>query len=489
MRRSTTKTYTTRAYLITTPEIETFLDDMLWICAQIYNQMLCAGRKIINRLLNEREYHDLRYRKKRTKEDNARMKEIETAAGYGEFLFHKKVQEADDFHGYIIGSWVCQKPATRAFNAVERYKTGKAKKLKEKTKNSNFYAENKGNTGGMYLTWMNGRLYAFWNGKGAEVEIDKNDEFFQKSLLDSVKYVGIGREWIRGRKRYYVIITHEGVTPNACSYGGPLNRVGIDIGPSTIAVVAPGLVRIYSLNPEKGKYDDEIARLQQEMDSERRRMNSDNYDDKGCIKPKKERKPWVNSPEYERLLKKLRKLKRNQRIERDEYQNKIMNEILSYGTIIIVEKMNFRALQRRAKKTTINEKTGLPNSKGRYGKSIGYGAPAAFLKRLDLKLKAIGSQLYEVATAKVKASQFNHKTGEYEKNEKNPLSRWKKIGRDTVQRDLYSAFLLMNVNSSLDRVNRASCNRTYREFLELMNKEIERVRALGPDYPLAWYVK
>ena len=95
MRRSTTKTYTTRAYLITTPEIEAFLDDMLWICAQIYNQMLCAGRKIINRLLNEREYHDLRYRKKWTKEDNARMKEIETAAGYGEFLFHKKVQEAE----------------------------------------------------------------------------------------------------------------------------------------------------------------------------------------------------------------------------------------------------------------------------------------------------------------------------------------------------------------------------------------------------------
>ena len=56
--------------------------------------------------------------------------------------------------------------------------------------------------------------------------------------------------------------------------------------------------------------------------------------------------------------------------------------------------MNFRALQRRANKTTINEKTGLPNSKSRYGKSIGYGAPAAFLKRLDLKaLSVTGTKL------------------------------------------------------------------------------------------------
>ena len=50
--------------------------------------------------------------------------------------------------------------------------------------------------------------------------------------------------------------------------------------------------------------------------------------------------------------------------------------------------------------------------------------------------------MYQVHTQTFKASQFNHVTGEYVKKDLN--NRWNVIQNESIQRDLYSAFLLMN---------------------------------------------
>ncbi|MEA1975724.1 MAG: hypothetical protein U9N10_09315 [Bacillota bacterium] len=41
-----------------------------------------------------------------------------------------------------------------------------------------------------------------------------------------------------------------------------------------------------------------------------------------------------------------------------------------------------------------------------------------------------------------------------------------------IQRDLYSAFLIMNVKPNLKEIDRDLCNKHYEEFLENHNKEI-----------------
>ena len=75
----------------------------------------------------------------------------------------------------------------------------------------------------------------------------------------------------------------------------------------------------------------------------------------------------------------------------------------------------------------------------------------------------------------VRASQFNHVTGEYQKK---PLSqRWNEMpdGR-RIQRDLYSAFLLQHVNEAQDGFDVAALIRDYENFVTLHDRMIETLK-------------
>lgn len=70
--------------------------------------------------------------------------------------------------------------------------------------------------------------------------------------------------------------------------------------------------------------------------------------------------------------------------------------------------MQFRALQKRAKKTRKN-KQGKNLSKKRFGKSIANKAPALFVTVLEKALQKHGGALIHINTWKAKASQFDQK--------------------------------------------------------------------------------
>ena len=84
----------------------------------------------------------------------------------------------------------------------------------------------------------------------------------------------------------------------------------------------------------------------------------------------------------------------------------LANELLEHGTIFVVEDMDYKALQKRAKETKINEKTGRAHSKKRYGKSISRCAPAMFISVLSQKAARYNGRVVKVSTFKTKASQF-----------------------------------------------------------------------------------
>lgn len=163
----------------------------------------------------------------------------------------------------------------------------------------------------------------------------------------------------------------------------------------------------------------------------------------------------------------------------------LVNEVLACGNNIKVETMRFQGLQKRAKQTTRNQKNGKINKKKRFGKSIGNHAPAMFLSILERKLAYEGEILKKVDTFELKASQFNHVTGEYQK--KQLSDRWNEIDGHKVQRDLYSAFLIENANEDLCSVNVEECNRKWEGFVRLHDEEVERIRCSG-NKALKWYV-
>ena len=169
----------------------------------------------------------------------------------------------------------------------------------------------------------------------------------------------------------------------------------------------------------------------------------------------------------------LQRLQGKQRSIRRQSHNKLANFIISQGTEVYVEKMSFKGLQARAKKTTRNQQ-GKINSKKRFGKSLANKAPAMFLTILDNKLRYHATELHRIKTAEVKASQYNHIEDTYIK--KGLHERWHLIGKDKIQRDLYSSFLIMNVNPDLRSINRKQCFEKYERFKTLHDLEIARLR-------------
>ena len=147
--------------------------------------------------------------------------------------------------------------------------------------------------------------------------------------------------------------------------------------------------------------------------------------------------------------------------------------------------MKYQALQKRAKQTTVSQKNGKLNKKKRFGKSLRNRAPAMFLSILDRKLHYYGQELKKINTRELKASQFNHVTGECIKKELK--ERWNIINDHKVQRDLYSAFLLENTNEDLKALNMERINQRYEGFLELHDREILNIKNTGSK-TLQWYV-
>ncbi|WP_081445901.1 transposase [Fusobacterium periodonticum] len=93
---------------------------------------------------------------------------------------------------------------------------------------------------------------------------------------------------------------------------------------------------------------------------------------------------------------------------------------------------------------------------------------------INRKLEYIGKNIIKIDTFKVKASQLNHSTNEYEK--KSLSKRWVEILGNKIQRDLYSAFLIKNVKENLEEVNIERAQKEFKNFVKLHNEEIERIK-------------
>ena len=93
---------------------------------------------------------------------------------------------------------------------------------------------------------------------------------------------------------------------------------------------------------------------------------------------------------------------------------------------------------------------------------------------IDRKLKYYNKELIKIHTVKAKASQYNHINNTYKK--KSLDTRWNDFGDLKIQRDLYSAFLIMNINDDLETFNLNKCNDRFNDFVVKHNIEIDRLK-------------
>jgi len=454
---------------------EDILEKRLNIARQIYNA--CLGEVLSRyRLMQRQKEYGLAMKMEKGKKRNAIFDKLREDFGVTKFDLNKFVKPMGQKFKQNLGSQMVQEIAERSFTSFEKLMFGEAKRVRFKAYGEFYSVREKGNITG--FRYFEDRNVMEWLGLTIPVIIKRNDEYANQCFLDKLKFCKLVKKVIRGKNRYFVQMTFEGVPPQKNNRKVSTNenaRVGLDIGTSTLAIASEKEVKILEL-AEDININEKLKRvLQRKLDRQRRANNPNKYNKDGTIKVGN-REKWVQSKGYIKTKLALAEIQRKIADKRKQSHNKLANHILSLGLDVRVETMNFKGLQKRAKETTVNEKTGKINRKKRFGKSLSNKAPSMLITLIDNKLQYYGLSINKIDTYKVKASQFEHFTETYVKK---PLSkRWNKFEQGNIQRDMYSAFLIMNTKDNLKEVDIDRANRAFENFFKLHNKEIERIRKL-----------
>ena len=462
-----TPTYVLTLPLKTERWQEHILEKRLDIARQIYNACLGEAWRRYTFMIRHPEYWKI-VRMDKGKERNQLLQQFKQDYGVQKYSLNRYVQDMGRKFKKNIGSQMAQNLAERAFSAVEKVMYGNGKNVRFCPVGQFFSIEEKTNKTG--FRYFEDRNTVEWLGLVMPVILKANDEYAHMALLDKV---------IRGKNRYFVQLALEGIPPrkrNRKDSDNKKARVGLDIGTSTLAYVSDQEVGLVEL-AEGIEVDANKKRiLQRKLDRQRRANNPNKFNEDGTIK-KGNKEKWVQSNNYMKTRKQLADLQRQIADKRKQSHNKLANHLLSLGLDVRVEQMSFKGLQRKAKETTVNEKTGKINRKKRFGKSIANRAPAMLISIIDNKLNYHELSIKKIDTAKVKASQFEHFTQNYVK--KTLSKRWNHFEQGDVQRDLYSAFLIMNTTDHLREVDVERANERWKKFYELHEQEMERIKHLN----------
>jgi len=453
---------------------EDILDKNFEKCRNIYNACITELHKRYNHMRESKAYQaNCKYKGKGR---NKIFNNLDMKFKLTKYSLHSFVKPMYNY--FKIDANTAQKISSRAFSAFQGLIFHKANKIKYKAYGGLNSIEGASNRQGIRFREEN-ILYA---GLKIPVMIGRNDIYAHMSLQNKVKYCRIKREVIKGKYHYYVQLILGGIPPIKINKDtGEIRNyindgvVGLDIGTQSLAICSNTEVKLLELAPEVENIEKQKRILQRKMDRSRRATNPNKYNENGTINTKDKSK-WIKSNHYIKTQMELKELQRKQREIRKQSHNKLANYILTLGDDIKVETMSYKGLQKRAKKTTFNKETGKFNKKKRFGKSLANKAPSMFLTILDNKLKWIDLGLKKIDTWKVKASQYNHVSDNYIKKELS--ERWNDFGEFKIQRDLYSSFLIMNVNNELETINRDLCFDKFNEFKVLHDIEVERLRSL-----------
>ena len=301
---------------------------------------------------------------------------------------------------------------------------------------------------------------------------------------DKVKVVSLKRIEFNSGWKYYVIITLDGVPPVLHDKGK--DRMGIDLGVSTLAAESDSAVMLENLAPNAADYEKKIRHLQNLVNHKIRIANPDNYDSLGRVR--KGKHYWKVSKSVKRLRRYIRVLYRKQSAYAKSSHGCQLNRLLSNSAEIVLEPMHFKRLQRKSKKTerqeklsTIKKKDGTTiqvskyKRKKRFGHSIKNRSPGFFQSELKRKAELMHIPVLEIDIKQYKASQLHHDTGEYIPAKLN--ERYKTIADHQVQRDLYSAFLIRHTDTSLCRPDFEKCTTDFQHFAALQDALLSEMRA------------
>jgi len=474
MAKAKTSSYVLTLRMNYTISDKSAIDKYFELSRRLYNAILGETLKRFNLMRESKQYNQVR------KESDKSIKKdlfanVEIKYGFREYDISKFATKLMINEYSSLGSHIKSKLVKRAFEAVNKMRFGNARKVNFVRYGEMYSIEGADNR--QAIKYRDGNI--IFNKLRMPIIIKNNDLYAQKAIQDRVKYCRFVKKDVKGKEYYYVQLVLEGNPPMKVNKEtGEINlyitegSVGIDIGTRTVAYCSDTEVKLLELAPEVENIERQKKKLQRKLNRSRRLTNPNKFNADGTI-IKGNRDKWIKSSHYIKIQTDLKCLQQKQADIRKQSHNRLANHILKLGDKFYVEKMNYSGLQKRAKKTS------KINKKKRFGKSLANKAPAMLIEIINRKLKYFGTEIKKINTYTVKASQYNHIKDTY--NKKDLSERWNIFRIDDkevqIQRDLYSSFLIMNVNDKLDKVNRRKCFDKFDGFKVLHNIEIERLRS------------
>lgn len=459
---------------------EDILNKRFEIGRKIYNSLVTVSQKRYKEMIKTRKYRNLMSmltgNKKSDKPILKQIDQIRKEYGLTEYSLHADVKEMQKHYKKNVDSFTVQKIATTLWKSYDKLFYENGKRVYYKKYGDMNSLEGKSNSTGIRLV----DEHLIWNGLNIPVVIDWNNPYEYQAMQSEISYCRIIRKFVRNKYKFYVQVVFKGTPPTKFNKEtGEIKHslgegdVGLDIGTSTIAISSNTDVKLLILADKVQNIEDEKRRLSRKMERSRRAANPENYNEDGTIKKQGSKKViWNKSNHYVKYQNQLKELYRKQADVRKYQHECLANYIVSLGRNIYIEQMNFAGLQKKAAKTEKND-SGKFKRKKRFGKSLANRAPAMLMTIINRKLACYELELIEINTFKAKASQFNHMTGEYHK--KSLSQRWNDLNGIKIQRDLYSAFLIMNVSDDLESFDIEKCNDRFDNFKMLHDIEIQRL--------------
>jgi transposase len=409
----------------------------------LYNALLGEAMQRLQHMRADKRWQEARAIPKVHKQARyALFSQLRQAYGFCEYALHAYATKARTaWIADHLDSNTAQKLASRAYQAANRVCLGQARRVRFKSKGRGLDSlEGKTNTQGLRfmlqapeegnggdLLWQQDRLRAL---------IDWDDPVVKHGLEKPIKYVRLIRRQATSSQargadcegyRYYAQLALEGVSYQKPKHQVGTAAIGLDLGPSSLAIVPEqGEARLLSFCQELKTDQQQKRRLQRQLDRQRRANNPQNYDAKGQVKRGNLR--WKDSHGYQKTRRRLGTRERNLAAHRKSLHGRLVHEIVRTGNTIITEKLSYKAWQKQC------------------GKSVGVHAPGMFIELLKRTVARTGGILHEVPTRSTKLSQYCHGCDTYVK--KQLSQRWHQCacGIGPVQRDLYSAFLAVHLD-------------------------------------------
>lgn len=320
-----------------------------------------------------------------------------------------------------IGAHECQRIAEHAFSAAEMYAFGVRGRPRFKGKGRPLHSL-EGKSAGSSVCWNAGTGSLEWGGLRLRAMFapDGRDPWLVQGLKARTKFARVVWRTIKGRRRWFVQLAQEGLAPlKYQTVEGGL--VGLDVGPSTVAVYSERGVGLAPLAPEVEQPWAKSRTLQRAMDRSRRATNPQCFNADGTWK--RGAKVEVRSTSYQTLRNDLAETERVLETRRKRSHGALANRILACGNVLQSEKLSYTAFQKI------------------FGRSTKVRAAGSLMALLRRKAERAGGELRDLDTWSLKLSQYDHTTNSCTK--KALSERWHVLGDGSgvVQRDLYSAFL------------------------------------------------